>query len=321
MVSSITPRHITEKNVASFVQEKIQEIIKITKGNITIAATSGGVDSTIATILAGKALGDKLKIIFINTGMMRKSESEVVKEILAQNNLHVNIINAADLFFDALKGKTDPEEKRKAFRRTFYDILSKAAKDSDAKFLVQGTIYPDIIESTRIKTQHNVLSQIGIDPTKEFGLHVIEPLKQLYKNQVRIVGRFLKVHEDLIQRQPFPGPGLSVRIIGEVTRDKVKVLQTVTSIVEEELKSYKPSQYFAVLLKGKMTGVKGDERLLGYAIAIRAVKTDDFMTARVVEPTWETLKGISNRITREVPQVVKVLYDITTKPPSTIEYE
>ncbi len=321
MIASITPRFINEETVGEFVAEKIKEI-KATVGEKTaVCAVSGGVDSTTAAILCAKALERQIRLIYIDTGLMRANEKEYIQGELAKIGIKLDTIDASKQMFSALKGLVDPEIKRKAFRQTFYTIFGEEVKKSEASFLIQGTIYPDIIESTRIKTQHNVLEQIGIDPKKEYGFHVIEPLKQLYKNQVRLLARHLGLPPNFSERQPFPGPGFCVRILGEVTSEKAELLRNVTEIVEGELEQYSPSQYFAVLLDRKVTGVKGDERVLGHTVAIRSVSTQDFMTADITEIPYEHLKQIADLVTRKNPTVVKVLYDITSKPPSTIEYE
>jgi GMP synthase (glutamine-hydrolysing) len=321
MIPDIVPIHLTNEKIPQFLNDKITEIKSIVKTNKTISAISGGVDSSVATIIAHKALGAQLESIYIDTGLMRFEEREDVKKIFQALGIQVDIIDGKARFFSALQGLIDPEEKRKAFRNVFYSIFREEVKHRQAKYLVQGTIYPDIIESTRIKTQHNVLDQIGVNAEQTFGFKTIEPLKQLYKDQVRLLARYFKLPPNISERQPFPGPGFCVRILGEVTSEKAEIMRTATHIVERALKEYEPSQYFVVMLRSKVTGVKGDDRVLGYALAIRAVTTTDFMTAEIVEVPWSKLKDLADQITREIPSVVKVLYDLTTKPPSTIEYE
>ncbi|MHA1713959.1 MAG: glutamine-hydrolyzing GMP synthase [Candidatus Ranarchaeia archaeon] len=321
MISSITPKHITEETAEDFIKKKIKEIQDQVEKGKAICATSGGVDSTTAAVLAAKALGPRVRLIYIDTGLMRMDEGTVIEKALAKLGIKIECIDATDAMFNALKGIVDPEKKRKTFRKVFYSIFGQEIKRWGASHLIQGTIYPDIIESTRIKTQHNVLEQIGLDPLTTFGFRVIEPLKQLYKDQVRILARHLGLPPEFSERQPFPGPGLAVRILGEVTREKADLLRQVTVIVEHEMRRYTPSQYFAVLMSHPVTGVKGDERVLGQVVAIRAVSTRDFMTADIIEVPWEHLKRIADLITRKLPSIVKVLYDVTSKPPSTIEYE
>jgi GMP synthase (glutamine-hydrolysing) len=321
MISSITPRFITKETADNFIKEKIHEIKIQVKDGKAVCAVSGGVDSTTAAVIAAKALGTRIHLIYFDTGLMRLNEKELIQESLGKLGITLKAVDVSERMFEALRGLTDPEEKRKAFRGIFYTAFGEEVKKIGAKHLIQGTIYPDIIESTRIKTQHNVLQQIGVDPVKTFGFEVIEPLKQLYKDQVRLLARHVGLPPEFSERQPFPGPGLTVRILGEVNRQRAILLRKVTAIVEEELEHYKPSQYFAVLMNHPVTGVKGDERVLGEVIAIRAVSTKDFMTADIVEIPWEHLKNIADLITRKLPSIVKVLYDITSKPPSTIEYE
>ncbi|MCS7180553.1 MAG: 7-cyano-7-deazaguanine synthase, partial [bacterium] len=285
-----------------------------------LVATSGGVDSTVCAILAKEAIGKNLVVFFIDDGLMRENEPEEVREFFAKRGIDLEIWNVEDNFFDALKGKIDPEEKRKAFRDTFYKTLSQAVRSYSVDFLIQGTIAADIIETQKgIKTQHNVLSQIGLNPM-HYGLNIIEPLKELYKHQVRQVAKALKLPKKIYDRKPFPGPGLATRIIGEVTRDRVEKIRIATKIVEEELKDKNIFQAFPVLFSDKATGIVDGKRLLGDIIAIRAVKSEDALTASPVKIIWKHLYKIRDRILKEVPGVVKVLYDITPKPPSTIEY-
>ncbi|MHA1917458.1 MAG: glutamine-hydrolyzing GMP synthase [Candidatus Ranarchaeia archaeon] len=321
MITDIVPIHLTEEKISKFLDDKINEIKTEVKSAKVISAISGGVDSSVATLIAHKALGNQLKSIYIDTGLMRLGERKNVEKIFKGLGIKVKIFNGKEEIFSALKGLTDPEEKRKAFRNAFYTIFQEEVKKLNAEYLVQGTIYPDIIESTRIKTQHNVLDQIGVEAKTHFGFKVIEPLKQLYKNQVRMLAKSLTLPPYISERQPFPGPGFCVRIIGEVTPEKAEIVKKANDIVEKNLEKYNPSQFFAVLLQSKVTGVKGDDRVHGHTLAVRAIKTQDFMTAEIVEVPWHELKKISDDITREIPSIVKVLYDITSKPPSTIEYE
>ena len=230
MIATITPRFITEDTVGEFVAEKIKEIKAVVGNKIAICAVSGGVDSTTAAILCAKALGKQIKLIYIDTGLMRINEKDYIKDQLAKLGVKLDTIDASNQMFSALKGLVDPETKRKTFRQVFYSVFSDEVKKTGASYLIQGTIYPDIIESTRIKTQHNVLEQIGIDPKEEFGFQVLEPLKQLYKNQVRLLARYLGLPPNFSERQPFPGPGLCVRILGEVTPEKAELLRKVTQM-------------------------------------------------------------------------------------------
>ncbi|RLI86229.1 MAG: glutamine-hydrolyzing GMP synthase subunit GuaA [Candidatus Altiarchaeales archaeon] len=304
-----------------FIEEKSKELKDTINDKKAICATSGGVDSMTCALLAHKVIGDQLTTLFIDDGLMRENEPETVTEWLRDNKINVKLINAGDDFFAALKGIEDPEEKRKVFRDTFYKTLGRAVKESEASFMIQGTIAADIVETKGgIKTQHNVLEQIGISPEK-YGLRILEPLREIYKPQVREVAKELGLPEEYHQRMPFPGPGLATRIIGEVTPEKVTILRKATEIVEEEiLKELKPFQAFAVLLNDRATGVVGGKRAFGNIIVVRSVESKDAMTASVTEIPWKTLQRIQERICEEIPEVTRVLYDITPKPPGTIEY-
>jgi len=276
---------------------------------------SGGVDSSVCAVLAHKALGDRLIPVFVDTGLMREGEPERIKEIFGHMGLV--FVDAKEEFFKALKGVVDPEEKRKIIGELFVRIFERVAEEHNAEYLIQGTIYPDIIESKGgIKSHHNV----GGFPTKYKFKDVIEPLRELYKDEVREIARYLGLPDEICERMPFPGPGLAVRIVGEVTPEKVEIVRKATKIVEEELKDYKKWQAFAALI-GKATGVKGDKRVYGYIIAIRVVDSRDGMTADPLEIDFNKLKKIALRITGEIPEVTRVVYDLTPKPPATIEFE
>ncbi|MEW6374341.1 MAG: glutamine-hydrolyzing GMP synthase [Thermodesulfobacteriota bacterium] len=306
-----------------FIEERIEEIRQKVGSEKAINALSGGVDSSVVTLLGHRAIGDRLKTVFIDTGVMREGESESVIETFKKLGVTVHLIEAQEEFFSAFKGILDPEEKRKAFRNTFYLVLGRAVKESGAKFLLQGTIAADISETQRgVKTQHNILEQIGIDP-QIYGFRVIEPLRDLYKDGVREVAKALGFPQEVFERMPFPGPGLSTRIIGEVTPERTAIVRKAVRIVEEEVGPLKPFQAFAVLLSDKATGVTGGEegrRSFGNIIAIRSTESKDAIQAEVTEIPWEILKKIQRRIVNEIPSIVKVLYDLTPKPPSTIEY-
>ena len=304
-----------------FIEEKLEEIKTTIGSEKAISALSGGVDSSVCTALAFRAIGSNLKAIFIDDGLMREKEPEDVRKIFADFGIRVDIINTQDEFFHALKGKFDPEEKRKAFRDIFYTVFGREVLRSEAKFLVQGTIAADIIETKGgVKTQHNILEQIGIDPEKGFGFKLVEPLKELFKPEVRKVAEALGLPERIYQRMPFPGPGLATRVVGEVTPERVSLVRKATQIVEEEVESLKPFQAFAVLLSDKGTGVEEGHRKFGEIIIVRSVESKDAMTAEPTNVPWEVLMNISRRITSEVPGVVRVAYEITAKPPATIEY-
>lgn len=306
-----------------FIQEKIDEIRKRVGSEKAINALSGGVDSSAVTLLGHRAIGDRLKTVFIDTGVMREGEPENVVETFKKLGVTVHLIEAQAEFFRAFKGIADPEEKRKAFRNTFYTVLGRAVSESGATFLLQGTIAADISETQRgVKTQHNILEQIGIDPGI-YGFKVIEPLRDLYKDDVRGVAKTLGLPQEVFERMPFPGPGLSARVIGEVTPERIAVVRDAVKIVEEEIAPLNPFQAFAVLFNDKATGVtdeKEGKRFFGDIIAIRSVESQNAIRAEATEVPWEVLKKIQKRILAEIPSVIKVLYDLTPKPPSTIEY-
>jgi GMP synthase (glutamine-hydrolysing) len=301
--------------VDKFIQDSIQKIQKDIKGR-AIIALSGGVDSSVCAVLAHRAIGDLLTPIYIDTGLMRKGETETIKKIFADMNLQV--VDGKENFLKALKGKTDPEIKRKAVGEAFIREFEREARLLGAKCLIQGTIYPDRIESEGgIKSHHNVG---GLPSVMDFE-SIVEPIADLYKDEVREVARAMGLPHEISNRMPFPGPGLSVRIIGEVTEEKLDVVREANAIVEEELlEQFKPWQTFAALLE-KGTGVKGDVRVHGWIIAVRAVQSRDGMTAESMELPWAVLQKIQSRITSEIPNVSRVLYDLTPKPPATIEFE
>jgi GMP synthase (glutamine-hydrolysing) len=381
-----------------FVDEKVEEIRNVVDDEKALIAVSGGVDSTACAVLTHKAVYENLQCVFIDTGFMRLGEPEKVKSMFEGLDLPFKIIDAKERFLELLKGLEDAEDKRKVFRQTFYDVLSESAKEEGCKFLVQGTIAPDWIETKGgIKTQHNVLEQVGISPVEKFGFQVIEPIAYLYKDQVRELATFLGIKTDASQRQPFPGPGLLVRIIGEVTKEKLDIEKKATEIVERNLEG---SQYFAAIMDNEevedennikeltaeffnvdkvevkvprnlVTGVKGDlraykklaaltirfnsdlfkptiEKLVQlqvniisenpnftrvaynitekprkgkYIMLVRSIMTRDYMTARVTEIPWEKLEKTVEEIMKKCKQVSEVYYDVTPKPPSTVEYE
>jgi GMP synthase (glutamine-hydrolysing) len=307
--------------IKEFIAEKVAEIRKTVDEAPAISALSGGVDSSTCTVLAHRALGHRLKVIFIDDGLMREGEPQQVQTAFAKLGIQVGIVNAQPEFFSALAGKLDPEEKRKAFRQAFYTVFGREVVNSGARFLVQGTIAADIIETKGgVKTQHNILEQIGIDPEKGFGFRTVEPLKELFKPEVRKVAKELGLPESIYNRMPFPGPALMARVLGEVNPERVAVVRKATSIVEQEIKKLAPFQAFAVLLSDMGTGVEGGCRKFGHIIIIRSVESRDAMTARPTPVPWEVLMKISRRITREIPEVTRVAYELTPKPPATIEY-
>lgn len=303
-------------DVNAFIEEAVAGIREQVKDGRAIIALSGGVDSSVCAILAHRAIGDRLIPVYVDTGLMRKGETDRIRTVFSFMNLHV--ADSSDHFFKALKGVTDPELKRKAVGETFIRVFEHVAKSQQVDYLIQGTIYPDKIESEGgIKSHHNVG---GLPSVMDFK-GIVEPIQDLYKDEVREVARALGLPEEISERMPFPGPGLSVRVIGEVTPEKVEVVREANAIVEQEIvEKYKPWQCLAALLE-KGTGVKGDNRCHGWIIAVRAVESRDAMTANHMELPWETLNRMSSRITSEIPSVARVVYDITPKPPATIEFE
>jgi GMP synthase (glutamine-hydrolysing) len=306
----------------SFIKEQL-EAIKTTVGEgRAISALSGGVDSAVATALAHRAIGKQLSVVFIDDGLMRADEPKEVKEGFGKLGIKVKVVNAKKGFFDALAGITDPEEKRKSFRDRFYTVLGEAVKASKARFLVQGTIAADVMETKKgVKTQHNVLEQIGIDPQSGYGFQAIEPLKTLFKPDVRRVGKALRLPALFYNRMPFPGPGLATRCVGEVTPKRIAIVRKACKIVEEETRKLKPFQAFGVLLADRATGLKKNgRRAFGDIIAVRCVESENAMTAEPTEIPWKSLTKIRDRILADCATVTKVVYDLTPKPPSTIEY-
>jgi GMP synthase (glutamine-hydrolysing) len=391
-----------------FVETKVEEIRKAVGSQKALVAVSGGVDSTTCAVLTRRAIGENLVCVILDDAFMREGEPEKVAEILSKEpfNVPVKIVDVRERFLNAMKGLRDAEEKRKKFRETFYSVLSETAKKEGCSILVQGTIRADVVETVGgVKTQHNVLEQVGINPMERFGFKVVEPLLTLYKEQVRMVARHLGLPPEVSERQPFPGPGLSVRVVGEIRPDKLEALKKATTIVENNLAEHKPSQYFAAIIdneespgpskthvqetvarllnvpsrnvyvkifRDKATGVKGGERSYGrivgvrvtaadgkvfqapipklvslqakitsenpaitrvlymveelpekrpYVISIRAVQTKDFLTAQVSEIPWKTLEKTAEEIMAKCPNVSAVYYDVTPKPPATIEME
>ena len=310
-------------NPEKFVQEKVKELKNEIRGKAIIAC-SGGVDSTVAAKIVEMAIHRNLLVVFVDTGFMRKNEAKNVEVIFRKAGFNYRIVDASNEFISSLQGVADPEKKRKIIGAKFIEVFERIAKDFNAKYLVQGTIAPDWIESggglrDTIKSHHNV----GGLP-KEINLKLVEPLRDLYKDEVRKIAKYLKL--DVAERQPFPGPGLAIRIIGEVNRERLEIAREANAIVEEEVEKHydfehRPWQYFAVLLPVRSVGVHGDKRVYGYTIAIRMVESLDGMTAAYFKAEHNVLEKISNRITTEIKKVNRVVYDITNKPPATIEWE
>ena len=300
----------------SFIDEKIAEIGDAIGDANAVIALSGGVDSSTAAALAYEAVGDQLTPVYVDTGLMRKGETEEIEETFSYME-GLRIVDARERFLGALSGITDPEAKRHAIGEGFIREFETVAREVDAQFLVQGTIYPDRIESEgTIKSHHNVG---GLPEVVDFE-GIVEPMRDLYKDEVREVARELGLEEVVSERMPFPGPGLAVRVLGEVTEEKLAVAREANHVVEEELEEHEPWQALAAVL-GKATGVKGDNRVHGWVVAVRSVESRDGMTARAQEVDWATLQRIQSRITGENENVSRVVYDVTHKPPATIEYE
>ena len=303
-------------NTDEFIDEAVESISEQIGDANAIIALSGGVDSSVAATLAYRAVGEQLTPVYVDTGLMRKGETDQIRETFAFMG-SLQIVDARERFFDALDGVTDPEEKRHVIGEQFIREFEREAKETDADFLVQGTIYPDRIESEgNIKSHHNVG---GLPDLVDFE-GIVEPVRDLYKDEVREVARALDLEAIISERMPFPGPGLAVRVIGEITPEKVAVARESCHVVEEELEDYEPWQAFAAVI-GKATGVKGDNRVHGWVVAVRSVESRDGMTARAQEIDWGTLQRIQSRITGENENVARVVYDVTHKPPATIEYE
>lgn len=306
-----------------FVKEKVEELKKEIKGKAIIAC-SGGVDSTVAAVLVHKAIGDSLLAVFVDTGFMRKNEAKEIDTLFSRLGLNYKIVDASRDFINSLKGVGDPEKKRKIIGAKFIEIFEKEAKNFGAEYLVQGTIAPDWIESggglrDTIKSHHNV----GGLP-ENMRLKLVEPLRELYKDEVREIAKYLNL--EIKERQPFPGPGLAIRIIGPIDEEKIEIAREANAIVEEEVERYypfedRPWQYFAVLLPIKSVGVHGDKRAYGYTIAVRMVDSLDGMSAAYFKAKHELLDRIAIRLTTEIRGVNRVVYDITNKPPATIEWE
>ena len=318
MIKGIT---LKELNTGKFIAEKVNEISTAVGNGIAINALSGGVDSSVVTMLGHRALGKKLRTVFIQNGLMREGEPEMVAGIFRKLGISIEIIDAQNEFFAALRGVTDPEKKREAITQTFYKkVFGRIVRESEAKFLLQGTILTDVDETVAgIKRQHNVFAQLGIDPQEAFGYQILEPLIQLRKDGVRKVGEAVGLPEEVFARIPFPGPALAARIIGEVTEDRLNTVRKATAVTERLLSDSGAFQYMAILHEDRVTGMRDGKRDFGQQIEIRCW---DSIDARIATPTklpFKVLEKIAGEIIREVPGVVSVTYNITTKPPSTIE--
>jgi GMP synthase (glutamine-hydrolysing) len=310
-----------------FTTKAVDEVQRTVGSEKCVVGLSGGVDSSTATVLGSKAIGRNLTAVFVDHGFMREGEPEFIQSFFRKFDISFIPINARERFLKRLKGVLDPERKRKVIGEEFIRVFEEVAEKVEAKYLMQGTIYPDRIESgfgrysKKIKTHHNVA---GIPARIKFR-GIVEPLRNLYKDEVKKVAEKLDLSELLVQRQPFPGPGLAVRIIGEITQEKIDVVRKADKIVREEIEASGLDeslwQYFAILTDSKTTGVKGDARAYGYTIAVRALESKEAMTASFARIPYEILEKIATRITNEISKVTRVVYDITHKPPATIEWE
>jgi len=318
MIKEITAKDL---NPRRFIDEKVKEIKATVGGGMAINALSGGVDSSTVTMLGHRALGKQLKTVFIENGLMREGEPEHVANLFRKVGVKVEIIDAREEFFSALKGITDPEQKREAITQTFYrHIFGRIVMESRAKFLLQGTILTDVDETVAgIKRQHNVFEQLGIDPQEAFGYRIIEPLIQLRKDCVRKVGKALRLPAEVFRRIPFPGPALSARVIGEVMPERIETVRTATVIVERLLKGTGAFQYMAILHDDRVTGMRDGKRDFGQQIEVRCWDSIDARTATPTRLPFKVLEKLAREILRKVPGIVSVTYNIAPKPPSTME--
>lgn len=308
-------------DVRKFIGDKVRDIREAVGDALAVNALSGGVDSSVVTALGHRALGKRLKTYFIDNGIMRENEPARVAAAFKKLGIQVEVVDASKAFFSALKGITDPEEKREAITQSFYkNIFNKLVVKSKAKYLLQGTILTDVDETVAgIKRQHNVFEQLGIDPQKVFGYKILEPLIELRKDGVRKVGRGLGLPEAMFDRIPFPGPALAARVIGEVTPAKIALVKKATAITEAALKDVKAFQYLAILHEDRVTGMRNNKRVFGNQIEIRCWDSLDARTARPTRLSFDVLEALAAKITKAIPEVVSVTYNITTKPTSTIE--
>jgi GMP synthase (glutamine-hydrolysing) len=308
-------------DTGQFIDEKVKEISSAVGDGLAINALSGGVDSSVVTMLGHRALGDRLKTVFVENGLMREGEPQYVVDLFAGLGVKVELVDARDEFFSALEGITDPEEKREGITQTFYkDVFGRIVRESGAKHLLQGTILTDVDETVAgIKRQHNVFEQLGIDPQETFGYKILEPLIQLRKDGVRKVGEALGLPEELFNRIPFPGPALSARVVGAVTREKIDLVRKATTIVERLLADTNAFQYMAILHEDRVTGMRDGNRDFGLQIEVRCWDSVDARTASPTRLPFDMLEKIADEMILGVPGVVSVTYNIATKPPSTIE--
>jgi GMP synthase (glutamine-hydrolysing) len=318
MIQEIT---VSELNPQRFIEEKVEAIRAAVGTGMAINALSGGVDSSTVTMIGHRALGKRLRTVFIENGLMRQGEAQRVAGLFMQLGVEVEIVEARNEFFGALKGIADPEEKREAITQTFYkEVFGRLVREGGAKHLLQGTILTDVDETVaRIKRQHNVFEQLGIDPEQAFGYSIIEPLVQLRKDGVRLVGKALGLPADVFDRIPFPGPALAARVIGEVNPERIDTVRKATAIVERLLAGIRAFQFMAILHADRVTGMREGKREFGQQIEVRCWDSVDARTASPTRLPFELLETIAKEIVSDVPGVVSVTYNIATKPPSTIE--
>jgi GMP synthase (glutamine-hydrolysing) len=318
MIEEITAKALQSER---FIEERVGEIRNVVGDGMAINALSGGVDSSTVTMLGHRALATRLKTVFIENGLMREGESEQVVGLFEKLGVPVEVVDARQEFFGALKGITDPEEKREAITQTFYrNVFGRIVKESGARFLLQGTILTDVDETVAgIKRQHNVFEQLGIDPKKAFGYRIIEPLIQLRKDGVRKVGKALGLPAEVFERIPFPGPALAARVIGEASPERIETVRKATVVVERLLKATPAFQYMAILHGDRVTGMRDGKRDFGRQIEVRCWDSVDARTATPSRIPYNVLETLAAEIIRDVPGIVSVTYNITTKPPSTME--
>ncbi len=320
-VGFLNTEHRSDMDTERFVTEQTQAIQNAVGEGLAINALSGGVDSAVCTVLAHRALGPRLKTVVVDNAIMREGEPQRVVNAFAEMGIPVTLVDARAEFLGALKGVTDPEEKRHAITRTFYrDVFGRLVRESGARHLIHGTILTDIEETVAgIKRQHNILAQLGIDPEAAYGYQVLEPLQTLRKDGVRAVAQALGMPDAMVHRIPFPGPALATRIVGEVTAERLETVRRATAIVEEELQGCDAFQYLAVLLNDRATGIRNQQREFGQIVVVRCIDSLDARTATATALPWETLQRICARVV-EIPGVNRCLYDLTPKPPATVEY-
>ncbi|MDY6987832.1 MAG: ExsB family transcriptional regulator [Thermodesulfobacteriota bacterium] len=318
MTEEITAQEI---DCEQFIDEKAKEIQDVVGDGMAINALSGGVDSSTVTMLGHRALGERLKVVFIENGLMRQGEAEQVVGLFQKLGVTVQVVDAHKEFFSSLKGIKDPEVKREAITQTFYrNVFGRIVKESGAKYLLQGTILTDVDETVAgIKRQHNVFEQLGIDPQESFGYGIVEPLIQLRKDGVRKIGKALGLPAELFERMPFPGPALSARVIGEATPERIDTVRMATAVVERLLKDSGAFQYMAILHEDRVTGMRDGNRDFGQQIEVRCWESVDARMATPTRLSFEILETLASEIIRHVPGIVSVTYNITSKPPSTME--